>query len=166
MTRSLVFAFTPVVDAQRTRIHPAHGCSLGLLPLPRVLFGWTASAIDLDQLSNALTGLNTAGRTPSGAEVGTTPPPGVSLPASFPLGDGRSVELLELSTDDGSLRPGLSNHSVTSQRSATFLVRDAWNPKKDGQKKDRASPHCRPDQSSASTGFTREPDTSLCSLNS
>ena len=103
MTRSLVFAFTPVVEAQRTRIQPAQGCSLGLLPLPGVLFGWTASAIDLDQLSSALVGVNDSSQTSAPVELGTTPVPGVSLPASFSLGDGRTVELLEVQTDDGAL---------------------------------------------------------------
>ena len=103
MTRSLIFAFTPVVEARRTRIHPAHGCALGLLPLPRALFGWTASAIDLDQMSSALAGSEASQRIPAKAEFEETSTSGVSLPAGFFLGDGRTVDLLEVQTDDGAL---------------------------------------------------------------
>ena len=103
MSESMALAFVPTIHERSTILQPASGSSLGRLPVPPVLFRWSASAIDLTQLTEAVMG----GGLPSDQSVSESDlddrPDGIDLPSLFPLGDGRRVELLEIQMDDQQL---------------------------------------------------------------
>lgn len=103
MSESMVLSIVPAVHERSTLIQPGRGSALGRLPLPPVFFQWTASAIDFPGLTNAVTG-GGRGEGASASETRSTDTAGsLVMPALFPLGDGRSVELLEIRMDDQQL---------------------------------------------------------------
>lgn len=104
VTQSVAFAFNPVIDARATVVQSAPGSSFGRLPVPSTLFDWAAAAIDLEQLSTTILGKHFSDQR-SGEQVPVNPdaPDGIRLPAHFPLGDGRTVELLEVQMGEGQL---------------------------------------------------------------
>ena len=100
MSQSMALAFVPVVDQRTTLIQPGRGSALGRLPLPSGIFHWSASAIDFKGLSSAVLGVELPDQESGSASQDTGGSDGIVLPALFPLGDGRSVELLEIQMDD------------------------------------------------------------------
>ena len=99
----MVLSIVPAVHERSTLIQPGRGSALGRLPLPPAFFKWTASAIDFPGLTNAVTGGERWQGAPASETRATDTAGSLVMPALFPLGDGRSVELLEIQMDEQQL---------------------------------------------------------------
>ena len=86
-TDRLVVSLRPRVEDGTLVLVPASGTRIGRLPVPTALFRGFVDSIDLDALLERLP----ASEGPAPEAAGA-----VRLGATFPLGDGRAVELLEV----------------------------------------------------------------------
>ena len=103
MSDSMVLSVVPAVHERSTLIQPGRGSALGRLPLPPAFFRWTASAIDFPGLTEVLVSGGRSEGVIVPASGSTATSGGLVMPALFPLGDGRSVELLEIRMDEQQL---------------------------------------------------------------
>ena len=102
MNDTFVLSFRPGVEDGWTRLRPGPGSYLGRLPVPGSLFELLAATLDLELLGQAVAGARAVEDFDEGAPSAPAPD-GPCLQASFPLGDGRVVELLELQLDEGQM---------------------------------------------------------------
>lgn len=91
-SKSVVVALEPRVEDGRTRIYGASGNAVGRLPVPGFMFDRMLQAIDFEALGEVFTESEPGSPIPASGEL--------ALPSRFRLGDGRTVELIEIQLDE------------------------------------------------------------------